>query len=389
MLDAYVIGAAQTDFGSFPETSYRSLFQTAFERAQASVVRGLERTEVEEAFVGMLGVGGRQLGLAGPATSEQVGIHDVPCTRVENACASSGYAMQQAVRAVRSGAVDVALAGGVEVMTDLSSDATKYWLGVSGETEWERMAGTTFAGVYAQMAAAHMDAYGTTKEQLSHVAVKNHANGSRNPHAQLGFECSLEDAMNAPTVSDPLNLFDCCPSSDGAAVAIVASERVVDEYADDRVRVAGVGSGSDRIGVYERDSYTNVPAARSAAERAYEEAGLGPADLDVAEVHDCFTIAEVLAIESIGFYEPGEGIAAARNGETTADGDRPVNLSGGLKAKGHPVGATGVSQVIEIASLLTGEHINSDAVPDAEVGLVHNAGGTVASTTVHVMEVVE
>src|SRR6056297_3184138 len=191
MRDAYLVGAAQTDFGSFPDESYRSLFHSAFEAACDSVPAGIDPDDVDEAVVGTLGVGGRQLGLSGPAVTEHVGLDGVPCSRIENACAASGYAVRQAVQAIRSGMADVVLAGGVEVMTDTSGDATKYWLGVSGETEWERLSGTTFSGVYAQMASAHMDAHGTTREQLSHVAVKNHRNGANNPHAQLGFECSL------------------------------------------------------------------------------------------------------------------------------------------------------------------------------------------------------
>src|SRR6056297_2838970 len=274
MRDAYLVGAAQTDFGSFPDESYRSLFRTAFEGACDSVPAGIDPDDIDEAFVGTLGVGGRQLGLSGPAATEHVGLDGVPTTRVENACAASGYAVRQAVQAVKSGMADVALASGVEVMTDTSSDATKYWLGVSGETEWERLSGTTFAGVYAQMASAHMERYGTTSEQLSQVAVKNHQNGAKNPHAHLAFECSLDDAMNAPVVADPLTLYHCCPTTDGAAAAIVVSEDVVEEYTDDPIRIAGVGAASDRVGLFQRDTYTAISSSETAAESAYEQADI-------------------------------------------------------------------------------------------------------------------
>jgi acetyl-CoA C-acetyltransferase len=385
MRDAYVVGAGQSAYGSFPDESYRSLFRTAVENAEDSVDGGLELDDVEEAYVGTLGVGGRQLGLSAPAVTEHAGIHGVPVTRVENACAASGYAVRQAVMAVRSGMADLALAGGVEVMTDLSGDAVRYWLGVSGETEWERLSGTTFAGVYAQMASAHMREYGTTAEQLSHVAVKNHDNGARNPKAQLDFTCTLEDAVNAPTVADPLTLYHCCPTTDGAAAVLVASEDVVDEYADDPVRVAGVGAASDRVGLFQRDSYTSIPAARRAADAAYEQAGVGPDDLDFAEVHDCFSIAELLAYEDLRFCERGEAGPYVASGATRPDGELPVNTSGGLKSKGHPIGATGAGQFVEAFDQLTGRAGDRQLEAPA-VGLTHNVGGSGGAAVVHVLE---
>jgi len=385
MRDAYVVGAGQSKYGSFPDESYRSLFQTAVENTVDSVDHGIDTAEIDEAYVGTLGVGGRQLGLPGPAVTEHVGLHGVPVTRVENACAASGYAVRQAVMAVRSGMADVALAGGVEVMTDLSGDAVRYWLGVSGETEWERMSGTTFAGVYAQMASAHMREHGTTKEQLSHVAVKNHANGSKNPKAHLGFSCTLEDAVNAPDVAEPLNLYHCCPTTDGAATALIVSEDVVDEYTDDPVRVAGVGAASDRVGLFQRDTYNSVPASEKAAESAYEEADIGPDDLDFAEVHDCFAIAELMAYEDLGFCERGEAGPYIESGATRIDGELPVNTSGGLKSKGHPIGATGAGQVVEVFDQLTGR-AGERQLDEPAVGLAHNVGGSGGAAVVHVFE---
>ncbi|CAI49394.1 acetyl-CoA C-acyltransferase [Natronomonas pharaonis DSM 2160] len=385
MPDAYLVGAGQSDYGAFPDESYRSLFRTAFEAAAESVPEGFDKDAVDEAFIGTLGVGGRQLGLSGPAVTEHVGLDGVPCTRVENACAASGFAVRQAVQAVKSGMADVVLAGGFEVMSDMSSDATKYWLGVSGETEWERLSGTTFSGVYAQMASAHMDRYGTTGEQLSRVAVKNHANGAKNPHAQLGFECSLDDAQSAPMVADPLNLYHCCPTSDGAACALVVSEAVVDDYTDDPIRVAGVGAGSDNVGLFDRETYTAVPASQRAAERAYEMAGIEPTDLDFAEVHDCFAIAELLAYEDLGFCERGESGSFIESGATELDGELPVNTSGGLKSKGHPIGATGAGQVVEAFKQLSGK-AGDRQVDSPHRGLTHNVGGSGGAAIVHVFE---
>ncbi|MFB6220051.1 MAG: beta-ketoacyl synthase N-terminal-like domain-containing protein [Halolamina sp.] len=387
MNDAYLVGAGQSAFGSFPDESYRSLFRTAYERA-VDAAGGLGQRAVDEAYIGTLGVGGRQLGLSGPAVTEHLGLHGVPCTRVENACAASGYALRQAVMAVRSGMADLVLAGGVEVMTDTSSEATKWWLGVSGETEWERMAGTTFAGVYAQMADAYLREHDAGREALSRVAVKNHANGSKNPKAQLGFTCSLTDAENAPLVADPLTLYHCCPTSDGAAAVLVASEEVAEEF-EDAVRVAGVGAASDRVGLFQRDTYTGVPASSMAADRAYDEAGIDRdsvrASLDFAEVHDCFAIAELLAYEDLGFCAPGAAGDLLEAGVTDLDGALPVNSSGGLKSKGHPIGATGAGQAVEAFEQLTGR-AGERQVEGAERGLTHNVGGSGGAAVVHVFE---
>lgn len=384
MRDAYVVGAGQSSFGSFPEETYLSLFESAFETALESVDGEFSEEAIDEAYLGTLGVGGRQIGLSGPAVTEHTGLHGVPTTRVENACASSGYAFRQAIMAVRSGMVDVALAGGYEVMTDTSADQTKWWLGVSGETEWERISGTTFAGVYAQMASAHIEEYDTTVEDLSRVAVKNHSNGAKNPKAHLGFECSLDDAVSAPSVADPLNLYHCCPTTDGASAALVASEDIAREYGDELIRVAGAGASSGRVGLFPRGSLTSIPASVRAGEDAYEEAGIGPDDLDFAEVHDCFAIAELLAYEDLGFCERGEAGQLLREGTTDPDGELPTNTSGGLKSKGHPIGATGTGQIVEAFEQFHGEaHVQVDR---PRYGLAHNVGGSGGGVTVHVLE---
>lgn len=385
MRDAYVIGAGQTPFGTMPGESYRSLFETAYRRAIESVPNGIDGRDIDEAVIGTLGVGGRQLGLSGPAVTEHVGLHAIPCSRVENACAASGYAVRQAIQAVRSGMVDIVLAGGVEVMSDMSADVTKYWLGVSGETEWERLTGTTFAGVYAQMASTYLDRYDASLDHLSMAAVKNHANGAKNPNAHLSFECTMEDARNAPVVTDPLNLYHCCPTSDGAAAVLIASEAVVGEYTADPVRVAGVGAASDRVGLFQRDSYTSIEASEMAGEQAYEAAGIGPEDLDFAEVHDCFAIAELLAYEDLGFCDRGGAPGLLEDDRTELDGDLPVNASGGLKSKGHPIGATGAGQVAEAFKQLRGK-AGERQVEDASVGLTHNVGGSGGAAVVHILE---
>ena len=385
MRDVYLIGAGQTPFGSFPDRSYRDLFAEAYQNAAESADRPPATDDIDEAVVGTLGVGGRQLGLPAPAVTEHVGLHNVPCSRIENACAAGGFAVRQAVQAIKSGMADVVLAGGFEVMTDMSADATKYWLGVSGETEWERLTGTTFAGVYAQMASAYMNEYEATTEDLSRVAVKNHGNGANNPKAHLGFSCSLEDAVSAPTVADPLNLYHCCPTSDGAAVALLASEDVVAEYSDQRIRVAGSGGGSDHVGLAQRESYTSLSATKEAAASAYDEAGITPEELSFAEIHDCFAIAELVAYDDLGFCEPGQAHTLLREGRTDPDGELPVNTSGGLKSKGHPIGATGTGQVVEVFDQLTGR-AGDRQLDDPTYGLTHNVGGSGGATAVHIFE---
>ena len=385
MREAYVVGAAQSHFGTFPDESYRSLFSSAFEGAVDSIDGDFDRTEVDEAYVGTLGVGGRQLGLPGPAVTEHVGLDGASCTRVENACAASGVALRQALMSIRAGVADIAVASGVEIMTDMSGEQTRYWLGVSGETEWERMAGTTFAGVYAQMASAHMDEYGTTREHLSRVAAKNHGNGAKNPYAHLGFECSLEDAMGGTTVADPLNLYDCCPTSDGASVAILASREVAEELTDTPVQLTGSGQASGTVGLFNRPTITGIPATETAAEQAYQEADVGPEDIDFAEVHDCFSIAELMAYEDLGFCQKGDAGPYIASGATEPDGERPVNLSGGLKSKGHPIGATGVGQTVEVFKQLRGE-AGGRQVDGLERGLSHNVGGSGGAVAVHVYE---
>ena len=385
MREAYLVGAGQSDFGAFPAESYRSLFRTAFEDAIESVPNGIDKNAIGEAYIGMVSIGGRQIGLPGPAITEHVGLDGIPCVRLENACAASGYSVRQAIQAVRSGMADVALAGGSEVMNDLGRDRARYWLGVSGEMEWERMAGTTFSGVFAQIASAHMSEYGTTSEHLSSVAVKSHANGAKNPHAHLGFECTLKDAESAPAIASPLGLYHCCPMSDGAAAVLIASKDVVDDYTDEPIRVAGVGASSGHVGLFERDAYTTIPATKTAAETAYDEAGVDPDDFDFAEVHDCFSIAEIIAYEDLGFCEAGKGGDLVEQGATRLGGELPVNTSGGLKSKGHPIGATGASQVVEVFEQLTG-HAGDRQVEDASLGLAHNIGGSGGAATVHIFE---
>jgi acetyl-CoA C-acetyltransferase len=256
---------------------------------------------------------------------------------------------------------------------------------VSGETEYERLAGTTFAGVYAQLAQAYLREYDVEREVLSEVAVKNHEHGALNPKAQLGFECTLEDAESATTVADPLTLYHCCPTTDGAAAALIVSEDVVAEYTDEPIEITGVGAASDAVGLFQRETYTSLPASRQAAQRAYDRAGIESGDVDLAEVHDCFAIAELLAYEDLGLCDRGEAATLLAEGTTHRSGRLPVNTSGGLKSKGHPIGATGAGQVVEVFEQLT-ETAGERQVEDVERALTHNVGGSGGAAVVHVFE---
>ena len=388
MTDVRVAGVGLTRFGSHPDRTGRDLFATAALRAFEDA--GVPREDVEELNYGnFMGALAEHQGHQAPLMAEAAGV-SCPSTRYEEACASAGVAVREAVRTVRAGDADVALAGGMERMTNLPTDEVTEGLAIAADDLFEVRAGVTFPGAYALMATAYFDAYGGEREDLAHVAAKNHANAVPNEYAQYRKEVSVEEALDAPPVAEPLHLYDACPITDGASALVIVSEEYAAEHdVDAPVAVTGTGQGTDRMSLADRQHLARTPAADDAADAAYADAGVSPGDVDVAEVHDCFTIAEVLALESLGFFDPGEGISAARDGVTTADGDLPVNLSGGLKAKGHPVGATGGSQIAELTRLLRGDHPNSDHVPDAEVGVAHNAGGTVASAVVHVLEVAE
>jgi acetyl-CoA C-acetyltransferase len=382
-----VAGVGLTEFGRQSERTGRDLFAEAALNALEDA--SVPREDVEGLNYGnFMGSLAEHQGHQAPLMAEAAGL-TCPATRYEEACASAGVAVREAVRSIRSGEADVLLAGGMERMTNLPTAETTEALAIAADDLFEVRQGVTFPGAYAMMARAYFESFGGDREELAHVAVKNHANAVPNEYAQYRREITVEQAMESQPVAEPLHLFDACPVTDGASALVLVSESYAAEHdVDAPVAVVGSGQGGDNLALADREHLARTPAATRAAEAAYEEAGIGPEDVEVAEVHDCFTIAEVLALESLGLYEHGEGIGAARRGETTADGRLPVNLSGGLKAKGHPVGATGGSQMVEMTRLLRGDHPNSDAVPDAEVGVTHNAGGTVASAVVHVMEVV-
>ncbi|MCT9096245.1 thiolase domain-containing protein [Haloarchaeobius sp. HME9146] len=387
MTEVRIAGVGLTKFGASPERTGRDLFAEA--GLDALEDAGVGREHVEALFYGnFMGELAEHQGHQGPLMAEAVGV-DAPSTRYEAACASSGVAVREAVKNVRNGEKDVILVGGAERMTNLGTAGATEALAIAADDLWEVKAGMTFPGAYALMANAYFSEYGGTREDLAAIAVKNHENAVPNEKAQYQREISPETVLDAPMVAEPLGLYDSCPISDGASALVLVSDEFAEEHdLDAPVAISGSGQGGDLMALHDRDYLARSPAADEAAEEAYADAGISASDVDVAEVHDCFTIAEVLAMESLGLFEVGEGISAAREDKTTREGDLPVNLSGGLKAKGHPVGATGASQVAELTQLLRGDHPNSEYVEGATTGVTHNAGGTVASAVVHVLEVV-
>ncbi len=377
---AAIVGAGHTRFGVL-DAGPRELLRSAADQAFASVDRGLDRGAVGEAFLATLGFGGWQIGNVSALLAEETGIVGIPTTRVENACASGGFALRAAVRSIESGAVDVALVVGLEKMTDVGNARRRYWLGVSGDTEWERAAGLTFAGVYGLIASRYLAEHRIGPEALAEVAVKNHANGALNPNAHFQKEVTREAVLRAPRVADPLGLYDCCPVSDGAAALLLVRAESARRFTDTPVYVEGVGAGSDRLAVQERPELTSFAASRRAADEAFRSAGCERTDVSFLEVHDCFTIAELVAIEDLGFAGPGEAASLTLEGTTRRTGRLPVNPDGGLKAKGHPIGATGVSQIYEVFLQLR-RAAGARQVPSAERALVHNVGGAGATAAV-------
>jgi acetyl-CoA C-acetyltransferase/acetyl-CoA acyltransferase len=373
-----VIGVGVTKFGKHERTSGELFAEAAVDAlADAELPPGA----VQALYYGNV-VGGEtehQLH-TGPQAASILGIPTVPTTRFETACASSHAAFRHAVMEIAAGISDVVLVGGGErVLNVPTADSTEYFAYAS-DASWEQPLGLTFPGVFALVARAHMAKYGTTEEQMAAVAVKNHRHGALNPKAQFQKPITLETVMKSAYIADPLKLYDCCPFTDGGAAVVLASEDVARRRRR-AVWVLGSAAASDSMLLGDKKDLSRVTATERAAKGAYEQAGKSPADVDVVELHDCFTIAEIVATEGLGLFEPGTGGLAAERGDTSLGGKVPVNTSGGLKAKGHPIGATGAAQIAEIVTQLRGE-AGPRQVDGARVGLTHTLGGNTATVLV-------
>ncbi len=384
MRDVAVIGVGLIKWGELWEKSLRAVFVEAALNAVKDA--GVDR--IDSMYVGCMSsglfVGQEHLGAL---LADYLGMGPIPGTRVESACASGGAAFRQGFIEVASGISDIVLVGGVEKMTDIDGAGATYALATAADQEYEVYNGVTFPGLYAMMARAHMHKYGTTRKQLAQVSVKNHDNGLKNPHAQYRMKITVDQVIGAVKVADPLTILDCSPITDGAAAVVLCPLEMAKKISKRPiVRVAASGHATDTIALHQRKDITHLAAAEIAAQKAYKMAGVKPSDIHLAEVHDCFTIAEILAIEALGLVEPGKGGPATEAGETAIGGRIPINTSGGLKSKGHPVGATGVAQICEITAQLWGES-GERQVKGAKRGLTQNMGGTGASSIVHILEV--
>jgi acetyl-CoA C-acetyltransferase len=384
MRDVAIIGVGCTEFGELWDKSFRELFVEAGVSAieDANVQGG----KIDALYVGNMS-GGRfieqeHLGALIADYSGLASLH-IPSTRVEAACASGGLALRQGIIAVASGYHDIVIAGGAEKMTDVGVETTTDALAAASDREWEGIMGATFPGLYAMMARLHMHRFGTTQEQLAAVAVKNHHNGTMNPKAQFQNEITIDTVINSVMVADPLRVFDCSPISDGASAVVIAPADIAKKYTDTPIYVKASAQASGTISLHDRPNITTIDATVAAANWAYKMAKLAPKDINFAEVHDCFTIAEICAIEDLGFVKKGEGGKAAESGLTSIGGKIPVNPSGGLKACGHPVGATGVKQAVEMVLQLRGE-AGKRQIDGANIGLTHNVGGSGGTAVVHI-----
>ena len=409
-----VVGAGITKFGVYPKgVRGPDLFVEAFNEMKGSVDKGLQDEDIEALYIGNFSsdIFENQVHCAANVVS-RVGLVPSAAVKIENACGSSGVAFREGVIAVASGVCDMVVAGGLEKMTNLPTAEVTRTLGLALDPVTEFPAGETFPGIFATMATAHMAKYGTTEEDFMRVAIKNHYNASLNPKAHFDVSIKnimkrrvasavkkglpepywademefLHDPTQNPIIAWPMRLFDCSTVCDGASCVLLVAEDIAREFTDRPIYVIGTGQASD-YPVHEREDMTSITAIKEAARQAYDMAGVGPQDMGVAEVHDCFTIAEILGMEDLGLYQPGEAVKALREGETGLDGKLPINMDGGLKAKGHPVGATGTGMVVELFTQMRG-----NAGPrqvkrkDIDLGLMLNIGAQGSTAVVNIFE---
>ncbi|MCH2212703.1 MAG: hypothetical protein MK110_15475 [Fuerstiella sp.] len=407
-----VVGAGMSAFGLLRDRNSTDLFLEAFRQMAESVDNEFDPSVIDALYFGNFT---NDFFVAqshwGAVLADALGHVPRPATRTEGACASSGLAFREAVFAIASGFYDVVLVGGVEDMSGRSTAEVAEGLALAA-MPGEREVGFTFPGVFGVIAGAYFEKYGATREHLMNVTIQSHNNAELNPKAQLNRSIRkimedktrraadrgepvpawsdekefLRDTTANPAVASPIHLFDCCPISDGASCLLLVAEEIAHRFSDNPLYVAGIGQGSGH-GLHAAQDLTSFEATRQAAKEAYDMAGLGPDDIQFAEVHDCFSIAQIMHIEDLGFFGPGEGFRAIADGLTRLDGPKPINTSGGLKCKGHPVGATGAAQLVEVWLQLRQEAGNRQIPNDnLRIGAAHNLGGTGGTSTFTILE---
>ena len=377
-----VLGAGSTKYGKLSDS-------IADITTQASVMAiedaGIDPKEVKAAYISnVFGVADKQVHL-GPVLMSNLGISDKPSLSIESACGSGSVSFREAYANVAAGFYDCLVVTGVEKVTHTGTEWTTTYFAYCSDFFYEGQSGASFPGLFASMARAYLTEFDATEEDFARVAVKNHENGMLNPKAHLQKRITVDDVMRSPVVASPLKLYDCCPFSDGASSVILCSEKFAKDNGGDYIEVIGSGRGGSPAALQGREHLTTIPSTKIAAEAAYKMASITPDDVDFAEVHDCFTIAEVVDTEDLGFFDKGTGVLAVREGRTKLNSDISINPSGGLKSKGHPIGATGVGQVVEVYDQLTGR-AGQRTVKDAKIGLTHNFGATGASCAIHLFQ---
>jgi len=407
-----IVGGGLTKLGLFKDRNSKDFFAEAYKEMVESVDKGIDPQDIDAIYIGNFtnDFFVNQSHWA-PIISDLVGHVPKPVTRTEGACASSALAFREGVLAIASGFYDIVLVGGLEQMSKRSTEEVAEGLGMAA-SPYEVATGFTFPGVFGTIATAYFAKYGANREDLFNVTIKSHNNAPLNPKAQ--FPMTIRDFMNArvercrqkgepvpdwknekeflrdpavnPPIAWPMHLFDCCPISDGAACLLLVAEEIAKKFADDPIYVAGIGQGSG-YSLHAKKDLTTFEASRAAAQEAYEMSGLKPEDIQFSEVHDCFSIAEIVHLEDLGFFKPGEGYKAVAEGQTRLDGPKPINTSGGLKTKGHPVGATGVAQLYEVWLQLRGKAGKRQIPhPNLRIGAAHNLGGTGGTCTFSILE---
>lgn len=383
MRDVYVVGVGSTHYGKLEQTLREAAVQASLEAIDAS---GIDPDKIEGAFVAnALGMAERQ-GHLGPLVMTSLGIPDKPASSIEAACASGQSAFREAYVNVAGGFADAYLAVGVEKVSNIDSITATGYFAYASDYVYEGACGASFPGLYATLARAHMKKYGTTEEDLARVAVQNHENALLNPKAHLKKKITVEDVLKSTVVSSPLKMFDACPFSDGASAAIVATKEIAERLGGPMVRVAGVGRAGSVAALPDRTDLTSLTGNKLAAKQALTQAKTTIDKIDFLEVHDCFTIAELVALEDLGIADPGKAAAFVRDGRAARGGEKPVNASGGLKAKGHPVAATGLGQIHELYSQLAGKVGGERQLKGVKRGLAHNVGATGGSVAVAILE---
>ena len=380
-----VLGAGSTKYGRLNESIVEIALQSAMEAIETA---GITPKQIEAGYISnVFGVADKQVHMA-PVIMSNLGIPYVPGLTIESACGSGSVMFREAFANVAAGFYNCVLGIGVEKVTHTGTAHSTTLFSYCSDFFYEGGNGASFPGLFASMARAYMNTHHASEEDLAHVAVKNHENGLLNPKAHVRKKITVDDVMKSPVVASPLKLLDCCPFSDGASAVILCSEEFAKNSGRPYVEIIGSGRGASPAAVQGREDITTIPSTVAAARQAYKMAGLEPKDINFAEVHDCFTIAEVIDIEDLGFFPKGKAAHAVRDGATRRNGEIPINPSGGLKSKGHPIGATGIGQVVEVYDQFSGR-AGERTIPGAEIALTHNFGATGASAAVHIFRKVD